>query len=1649
MATKTERILSYLPGTFKAANHQSPLRAVVDTFGSELLKAENSLAALMRSHWVDHADYGATRIDDLAKIASLYGLAPRPGQSVESFRAHLKQYVKTALDGTVTVQGILRTAACNLGLAIADQSGQLDSWWTRDSDTLTLSHHCGDDAASLLFGDDSLIAIGTPALAASISGQQTLPETLDLTGEGLYNSRSLRIKIDDQPKFTVDLFAASADPAAATVAEILQVINDSAGITIATVSDNRLNLRSPTEGTASRLELEEHSNDASPLLLGLAPAQAKGEAEISAAITGRVDLAGTLDLSNHRFLRLRVDNTLLAEVDCAAASPAATTLDDITTAINTQLGTAIASHDGHLLTLTSPQKGIKSSLVLLTAGANDAVTTLFGAVPSAAIGHDKLPAEIAGVPDLARGVDLSESHVLRIRLNTAAAVNIDCRGPEPSATQLPEIVKLINDALGKPVASHNGRNLILRSANKGVTSKIAVEPVADQNASNQDAAEILLGIRPRIANGKNATRASLHSKVDVSAGINLLARSQLRLVIDQAPPVDITLSNNVLNPKQVSLDELTQAINTELGKTVAGHDGQFLTLQSPTSGSWSRVQLLSFTRLEEKRFTTRAQIKGEAAEKIFGFDATEATGRDGEPAAITGTVNLSRGVDLRAARYLSLQFNQGDAVEIDCAGPRPRATLLDEVIERINSATGTKVASADQQHLRLVAPANAGTTQIKFVTPLQADASDLLLGTGFGLTRGNDATSVVVTGVVDLSAGVDLSSQNTLHLAIDGEPALEINCAGLDPAHTSLSQVATAINVACRKNVATHDGKHLIVFSKTSGTSSSVELLPATADDAAPLLLGFSLPRVYRGIDASAAVITGLRDLSSPIDLSTRRFLSVTVDGGVTLEIDCTSDASDSQQVSLADIITAINTQAGQPLATDASGYLQLTSTTLGLSSRLEIQAYASGDARQALFGEIPDTIDGTAPTAAVLTSSVAIPRGVDLSERQQLLIQLDDQPPESIIVRAAQQNQALAEEIVDAINVQLPGIASIAGAGAIQLQSPTLGASSAIRLLPVRYLLLQEYLPADTRQSQTFDVHHGQSLQWDNISTCELSGELEIEAINGVFGSGLVNLVHDWRIRLMATVEPGETLYFYRHPYHGVEARIKTTAGKFRQPDPGSLEVGPQLLHASVPQTRWWRLSRSHDGVPMLVLNNPLSPKVEILSALNRSEAAVTRVQVLETDLASLTLADMQDIPGNGQPARVRYVGKIHRQGDGYVLVNRDNNPLATLLADTRSIEPEYDGRTVVLVGQPTSGDAPLAGVRVIHIACLFQIRIETTADGQADVSEFYPAVTIGETGTDDLSLSQQLLFGDSESATTSILVRSAPENKDSILTFTKGRQSWRYLECFNSRFNQTHFNTPGDHLGRFAGGFNLELGLADSSHYHYQPPASVSPVFAGNVSASHSTRVAFSFTPHQAGTMRVILPADLPPQFGARFNQSLFALPADKPEKFSSVVTEPPDDPQYLVTVVNDQSNLVRAAYVGRVPLGFAAVTIPFSRKVPLINGSEYEAARVYLREPEVGGFIELAAKAPGVWGNQLSVEVCPAGPALFTLQIHFPGSVFENARQVVLGDPLAAATQESLKPGIRGVLHAKAAGVSVEVTRENCATTVAAGNPLKRDV
>src|SRR5574337_59086 len=335
MPTKTDRILGYLPGTFRALPRPTALYSVVDAFGNELLQAENSLAAMMQSHWVDLADRNEQLIDDLARIASLYALAPRDEETVEEFREHLKRYVRTFLEGTVTVQGVLRVVAEVLGLHIGDAYSDMDAWWARPDDGLTTVVPRGDAAARILLGADAARVTGSPSLGARVTGRPDLAAGIDLRDASI-----LSWAVDGGAAVTLDLAPHVANPADATLQEVTAAINGAAGAAIARHDGHHLTLSSPTLGPSSHLEVRDLAGDAAPRLLGLPSRTVHGGDATSARVTGTVDLSAGVDLHDARYLRLAIDGTSLAEVDCAGSVPAATTLDQIRDAINAALGAA-------------------------------------------------------------------------------------------------------------------------------------------------------------------------------------------------------------------------------------------------------------------------------------------------------------------------------------------------------------------------------------------------------------------------------------------------------------------------------------------------------------------------------------------------------------------------------------------------------------------------------------------------------------------------------------------------------------------------------------------------------------------------------------------------------------------------------------------------------------------------------------------------------------------------------------------------------------------------------------------------------------------------------------------------------------------------------------------------------------------------------------------------------------------------------------------------------------------------------------------------------------------------------------------------------------------------------------------------------------
>ncbi len=1617
MPNKTDRILSYLPSAFQTFPRPPALFALVDAFGGELTKAENSLAAVMSLHWVDLADKNAAQLHDLGRIptsvpleapdvellalakgtfdglAGLYGLTPREDESVEAFRDHLKRYVRTFIEGTVAVQGVLRVAAEALGLLIADSYDELDTWWKRSAPELTTSEPGGPSAAVLLLGRPLFLAQGTSSSAAQVSGNVN-----PAAGTGT----ALLVKIDVLAPTTINLTPGATDPA-----QIASQINTRVGQPIATAVGQVLTLASPTIGPASRLEILDVANDAAPWILGLAPRADHGAGATSAQITGNVDLSAEVSLGDSRYLRLVIDGKP-GEIDLTGGNPAPLTLDQVKVTINLVFPDT-ATHDGRFLTIASPSTGSSSKVLFGESGGQNARVALFGVVPSAAGGLDPAPARVTGTADLSAGVDLSVDGDIRVAIDGSPAVRIHCAGSDPRNTQLADIVQAINFVLKATIATHNGRNITLTSTKTGPSSAIVFESIP-----GGDAVQAIFGIAPRVFSGAAPTNARIAGIVDLSAGVDVRTQPLLSVAVDQSPDVVIDLSSSLGNQALLKPADLVSAINTGLGKDVASTDGAHLVLASPTSGAASHISVQPPLTTKTRRFVTRAAITGEAAESIFGAASVSTQGRAATSATLTGKADLSHGVDLRVNRYLRLVVDGRNPVEIDCAGARPRATLPAEVVQKINQASPGNPGSTDGKHLILTSPSSGALSRLAIEPSRSADALDSLLGVNPGTYRGSVATGVVFVGLVDLSAGIDLDPKAAINIAIDGGPATEVSLAGDAPNHKTIGDIVSAISSALKGPVARTDALHIVISSPATGAASRVAFNQPAGTDVTLQLFGIGAPRAYHGADAAPARIVGKPDLSGGANLQVANGVRLGLDDVPIADIDCSQRSSDLAHASLDEIASSLN-QVLKGAASHDGKHLIITSRNPGPASFVKVEPHSAADASQGLLGDSPLTASGQDATPAVITGP-AIAAPLDLSLRNLLRLLVDAGPPVDIAISGVNPAKTLPAEIVVAINEAFPGLAKLTPDSAVQLTSTTSGDSSSVSMATLRYLELIEYppLPAGTPTSVLVSTGTGWTVV--NRGAADTFSEVTITSLIGVSKPGVVNRTQGWIVRLNGILGTGESLRLRRDARYGIRGEIVSTTGQYRHVPHADIVAGPVGTEKRIPFTASEYLTKGLGGIAQLALNNPLSSQVIVLSARDDVDPA-----------ASITIAVAESIfvdspvlpPATGQVVRLTGRLDIDARSGGRLL-----GSLGRIIAQLRSQHAldAYQGHSVIVLGNLYPDSIPVLVIDEIGLS--FRVTVSSTAKG-ATVGESYPFATVGEGPESDSLVT--LINAGAKFGEASKLLKATGYDKSTVLTLTRGRSQFLYTDCEDSRFDQAIFD-----YSHFAGGACADQGIFDVSRFDRA-------LFAYSGPQPAKARIDMSWNTYQAGAFTLNLPGDLPENFGGRFNQARFGQPANTPEAYEGAVTEPVTDPKFLVTLINGRpSDLVTAAVVSALPTGRTSVALPFRKAQFLSGGDDRSPAKVYLAEEGLTGFIELAAREPGSWGNQISVSGRLSGPAIYDVSIAFTGARYENARQVAQGPDLPAAITDLLQPAPIGVLQAKAAGVRLEVTRDGVQST-----------
>ena len=224
-----------------------------------------------------------------------------------------------------------------------------------------------------------------------------------------------------------------------------------------------------------------------------------------------------------------------------------------------------------------------------------------------------------------------------------------------------------------------------------------------------------------------------------------------------------------------------------------------------------------------------------------------------------------------------------------------------------------------------------------------------------------------------------------------------------------------------------------------------------------------------------------------------------------------------------------------------------------------------------------------------------------------------------------------------------------------------------------------------------------------------------------------------------------------------------------------------------------------------------------------------------------------------------------------------------------------------------------------------------------------------------------------------------------------------------------------------RFAGGqvcrevgvFNLSRFRDEERRPDYQP------IFGARTAVEPPAACHFSYRVHLPGRFELELPADLPPQFGGRFNSARFTHRSKADGiAFTAAIFDLPEDPHALDEQVRAQPTLVTARVEILPDEGAPIYDVPFNPWRPLTGGDATHHACAYLRQPGVPGVVKLEAKEPGAWGNLIVVSApLSETPGGFDVTVRYTGQdVFENARPKV---------QEQLA-------LARAAGVQIQVTR-----------------
>ncbi|MDD1750046.1 MAG: hypothetical protein LUO89_09235, partial [Methanothrix sp.] len=473
---------------------------------------------------------------------------------------------------------------------------------------------------------------------------------------------------------------------------------------------------------------------------------------------------------------------------------------------------------------------------------------------------------------------------------------------------------------------------MLTSPTAGGGSRLEIEPLQSvcrrrfftRAVVTDEAAMAVFGFIRREAAGEPAARARIAGISDLSGGVDLRDGQYLRISVDGRPGVDVDCG--VPRIRAALIDDIVKAINDRLNigqeqmATVAFTDGRHLILASPTSGAKSVVAL------EPPRAS-------DALDSLMGVPPGDYRGSAATGIHFQGTVDLSGGIDLQPGSAVKIGIDGHAPEQIVLAGPM----TPDQIVAAIGEVLGSGIASHDGRRVMLTSPTTGAGSGIVFEAPSVPDATKSVFGISPPRTyHGQSETNAVVIGRLDLSGGIDLKREYMLRISIDGSPSRDVDCAprvaGKEKA--TLDEVVQTIN-AVLPGTATSIGGHLVLSSSLNGPSGSISLDHYTSGDARSVLLG-AVDGAAAGKDATPAVLTGDIAPTGPADLSERRIIRLSLDGGRPWDIDVAG--ADPSRTFIDEVATALNASIGSQVADISDeGKLRITSLSAGLGSRVSL----------------------------------------------------------------------------------------------------------------------------------------------------------------------------------------------------------------------------------------------------------------------------------------------------------------------------------------------------------------------------------------------------------------------------------------------------------------------------------------------------------------------------------------------------------------------------------------------------------------------------------------------------------------------------------------------------------------------------------------